>query len=217
MVACDWVMKSDNQNKIGARRSSGFSRMEKVHPAKMLLYLCLVGVGLIFMTLLIGFLRTEANLFRQLYIPFPKFFSISTVILIFSSFTFSKVPRLYRQEKLLKMSVYLFYTWLLGFAFVVSQLVSWFEMSEHGIFIPGKSYSSYLYLISGLHILHLLGGILFLTYAFIKTRFAAADPVRTLIYIRDPYRELQITLLSTYWHFMDGLWTVIFLVFLFWF
>jgi cytochrome c oxidase subunit 3 len=208
-------MKSDNQNKISARNTSAFARIEKLHPVKMLLYLSLLGVGMVFLVMVIGFIRSEASIFRQQQIPFPKFFSISTLLLLFSSYTLRKVPRLYRRDNLLKMARYLSFTLLLGFAFLLSQLAGWYELVSNNVFIKGRAFGSYLYLIPALHMLHLLAGILFLTYFFIKTRIAASDAVRTLVFIRDPYRKLQISLLSTYWHFMDGMWAALFLVFLF--
>lgn len=210
-------MKPDNQNKISNRNASAFSRMEKLHPVKMLLYLSLLGIGMIFLVMVIGFVRSESAVFRQQLIPFPKFFSISTLILLLSSYTLSKVARLYRRDNLLKMARYLSFTLLLGFAFLLSQLAGWYELVSHNVFIKGRAFGSYLYLIPALHMLHLLAGILFLTYFFIKTRIAASDAVRTLVFIRDPYRKLQISLLCTYWHFMDALWATLFLVFLFWF
>ena len=210
-------MKSENQNKIGARNQSAFARIEKIHPFKMLLYLFLLGIGILFLVLLVGFLHSETAVFRLKNIPFPKYFSISTLILVFSSYTLSKVSRFYRQDKLRKMIFYLGYSLFLGLSFVFVQLVGWYELVGHAVFLKRDPFGSYLYLISFLHAMHLLFGIIFMFYIFFRTSFAASDGVRTLVFIRDPYRKLQLSLLGTYWHYMAGLWLVIFVVFLFWF
>src|SRR5690606_41834966 len=58
---------------------------------------------------------------------------------------------------------------------------------------------TYLYLITALHILHLAGGIIFLSYLFFKTAHVVTDGIRSLIFIRDPYRSLQLSMLTSYW------------------
>ena len=208
-------MNSENKKKIGSVRASAFSRIEKMHPARMILYLCLSGISVLFLMLLLAFGRAEATALNQLHMPFPKFFSVSTLVLLAGTYPLSRTIRYYRKDKLQKLSRYLGYTLLSGFAFVLSQAGGWYELTKNGIFFQGKPFGSYLYLISALHMLHLLAGVLFLMYFFFKTRFAAADPVRMLFFIRNPFRRLQLSLLNTYWHFMSGVWVVLYLTFLF--
>ncbi|HSI91400.1 MAG TPA: hypothetical protein VK927_09815 [Adhaeribacter sp.] len=208
-------MKSDNKNKIGAPRTSAFSQIERVHPAKMLLYLCLAGIGIMFILLLLAYARTEARLFQELNLRFPKFFSVSTLILLVSTYTVSRTTKIYRKDKLRKLSVYLGFTLLLGLAFILSQAMGWYELANNGILVKGQVFGSYLYLLSAVHALHLVAGVLFLMYFYFKCRYSASDPVRTLIFIRDPFRLLQLQLLSSYWYFLTGLWVVLYLVFLF--
>ncbi|WP_223284553.1 hypothetical protein [Hymenobacter qilianensis] len=50
---------------------------------------------------------------------------------------------------------------------------------------------------------------------FLRTAHAARDGVRTLVFIRNPYRRRQIQMLGFYWHFLDGLWIALFALFLF--
>jgi cytochrome c oxidase subunit 3 len=83
------------------------------------------------------------------------------------------------------------------------------------VFFTGEASGTYVYLISALHVAHLLGGMLFLLSLLLRTLHASRDAVRTLVFIRNPYRRLQLRLLSQYWHFIDGLWVVLFTLFLF--
>jgi len=206
-------MDSDKKKKVDARQLSAFGGIEKMHPIRMLLYLSMIGIGILFFILVVAFARTDG--FQQANFELPKFFSVSTILLLFSSYAISHVPRLYKRDKLNKMTRYLGVTLGLGILFVVAQLIGWNEMAKAGVYFTGKASGTYLYLISALHVLHLLGGIIFLSFLFFKTAHVAADGVRSLIFIRDPYRHLQLAMLSGYWHFMDFLWLGLYLVFLF--
>ncbi|MBK0402664.1 cytochrome c oxidase subunit III [Adhaeribacter sp. BT258] len=208
-------MKSDNKNKIGATHKSSFSRIDKIHPVKMLLYLCLIGIGTIFLILLLAYARTEVAMLQKVNVGFPKFFSVSTVLILVSSYTLLRTPRFYRKDNLTKMTRYLGISLALGFAFLLSQVGGWYELAKYGIYFKGKPYGSYLYLITALHALHVAAGMMFLIYMYFKTFFAAADPIRTLVFIRDPFRKLQLGLLTSYWHFMGALWLILYFVFLF--
>ncbi|MCC9167484.1 cytochrome c oxidase subunit 3 [Pontibacter harenae] len=206
-------MDQDKKNKVGTKQHSAFSTIEKMHPIRMLLYLSMIGIGVLFLVLVVAFMRTGG--FQNEAFELPKFFSVSTILLLFSSYAINKVPRLYRKDKLKKMARYLGITFGLGLLFIAAQFLGWTEMSESGFSFKGKASGTYLYLISALHILHLSGGIIFLSFLFFKTMHVNADGVRSLVFIRDPYRRLQLTLLCTYWHFMDFLWLGLYGVLLF--
>ena len=208
-------MDSDKKNKVGSRQLSAFRHIERMHPIRMLLYLSMVGIGVLFLILLIAFMRTGG--FQSEEIQLPKFFSLGTVLLLLSSYTISRVPTIYKKDKLHKMARYLAATLGLGLLFIGSQILGWKEMTDAGVNFSGKASGTYLYLISALHILHLAGGIIFLFFVFFKTAHVATDSVRSLIFIRDPYRHLQLQMLSSYWHFLDFMWVGLYLVFLFMF
>ncbi|WP_237151192.1 cytochrome c oxidase subunit 3 [Pontibacter actiniarum] len=184
-----------------------------MHPIRMLLYLSMIGIGVLFFILTVAFARTGG--FPGEAFELPKFFSVSTILLLFSSYTISRVPRLYKQEKLKKMARYLGITLALGLLFIGTQLIGWNEMSRTGVHFSGKASGTYLYLISALHMLHLAGGVIFLSFMVFKTMYVNSDGVRSLIFIRDPFRHLQLSMLNSYWHFMDFLWLGLYLVFLF--
>src|SRR5688572_24023713 len=93
-----WCMKSDNKNKVGTPRARAFSQIERVHPVQMLLYLCLAGIGMLFLMLLMAYARTEAQMFQELNLRFPKFFSVSTIILLFSTYMLYRAPKVYRKD-----------------------------------------------------------------------------------------------------------------------
>jgi cytochrome c oxidase subunit 3 len=57
-------------------------------------------------------------------------------------------------------------------------------------------------------------GLLLVLAQLLRTTYAARDGVRALVFIRNPFHRRQLQLLSTYWHFIDGLWVVLFSMFL---
>lgn len=217
MVARKAAMKSDNQNKkkIGTKRVSAFTQIERVQPVKMLLYLCLGGIGVMFLIFMLAYGRTEAYTLEKLRIPFPRFFSVSTLLLLASSLTLARISKLYAKDKVAKMGRFLGYTLALTLLFIGSQLLGWSELAGNGVYFRGKPFGSYLYLITGLHVLHVAAGLLFLTYLYFRVLYTNRDAIRTLIFIRDPFRKMQLGMLTTYWHFLGGLWLGLYLFFLF--
>lgn len=208
-------MNFDKKNKVGSSKDSAFSRIEKIPPFEMMLYLALTGVGVLFLMLVVAFLQTRSYDTGFVQLKLPKYFSLSTILILLSSYTISKAPRFYKKDNLKKLKKSLVYTMLLGLGFVVVQVISWYEISISGISFKGLAGGTYIYLISALHAVHLLGGFLFLSFLYFKTQHAASDPIRMLLYIRNPYVRQQIKILHTYWHFMDALWVFLFLVFVF--
>ncbi|PIQ20728.1 MAG: cytochrome c oxidase subunit III [Cytophagales bacterium CG18_big_fil_WC_8_21_14_2_50_42_9] len=208
-------MDFDKKNKVGTSRESAFSRIEKMHPFMMMLYLSMMGIGILFLMLTIAYVQSSAVDTDATKFTFPRFFSISTILLLISGYTISKTNRSYKKDNLNKLKKYFLFTILLGVGFVLSQLSGWYEISSNGISFRGLATGTYIYLISALHAVHLIGGFIFLSFMYFKTQQAANDPIRTLLFIRNPFVQQQIRMLGIYWHFMDGLWVFLYLVFLF--
>jgi cytochrome c oxidase subunit 3 len=215
------LMNSDKErNKVGARRTpSAFARMERMSPLLMLLYLSMVGITVLFVILVGAYSHTRyfSALPSGLH-SFPRYFSISTIVLLVSSYTVNQARRIYQQDDMGNLARCLGATMMLGAIFMGLQIAGWRELDAQGALFSGEdgdaSYT-YIYLISGLHIVHVLGGIIFLLVLLLRTLHASRDAVRTLVYIRNPYRRLQLRMLTVYWHFIDVLWLGLFVVFLF--
>jgi len=85
--------------------------------------------------------------------------------------------------------------------FLVGQLVAWRQLAAGGIFLATNPASSFFYLLTAAHGLHLLGGIVALFYV----PFRAWHRSRIT-------QSTAAELTSIYWHFMDGLWVFLFLL-----
>ncbi|MBC6609654.1 cytochrome c oxidase subunit 3 [Hymenobacter sp. BT507] len=206
----------ERQGRIGANRPTPSTRPARVPLSLLLLYLGLVGSLVLFVVLISAYAHTRytSGVPAGLH-PFPRYFSISTVVLLASSYTLSQARRLYRDDDVTNLARCLGATLLLGLAFAGLQALGWHELQVQGVFFRDKPSGTYVYLISAIHVMHLLGGVLFLTLLFLRAQHASRDSIRTLLFIRDPYRRLQLKLMSTYWHFVDALWVLLFCAFLF--
>jgi cytochrome c oxidase subunit 3 len=138
-------------------------------------------------------------------IRMPAVLPVNTVLLLLSSVTLEFARRALKPAVALR---WLAATLALGAAFVAGQLVAWRELSDAGVYLGTNAHSSFFYLLTGLHGLHLLGGIAALSYVAFECRpgsHAAAACLR---------RVTGVTAL--YWHFMDALWVYLFVLLFAW-
>ncbi|WP_046242369.1 cytochrome c oxidase subunit 3 [Hymenobacter terrenus] len=210
----------DRKNQIGARRRpSRFANIERMPPLQVALYLALLAIAVMFAMLVAAYIATRlrSGVPTGLY-SLPRYFSLSTIVLVASSYTIGQAQRLYAQDDLSSLGRCLGATLLLGCVFAGLQVLGWRELTANGIPFRGEASSGsgqFIYLISALHVAHLLGGMLFLLAMLLRVIHADRDAVRTLVFIRNPYHRRQLGMLGTYWHFIDVLWVALFAVFLF--
>ncbi len=94
--------------------------------------------------------------------------------------------------------LYLGITLILGLLFVVLQYKGWLTLTGYGIEIKGNPSGSFFYVLSGLHVAHVLGGIAALITALIH---AFVQPYKVT-----EQRRHRFELVCQYWHFVDILW-----------
>jgi cytochrome c oxidase subunit 3 len=94
-------------------------------------------------------------------------------------------------------------------------VLGWKSLYDHGFYIDGEVGISFLYIISGLHLAHILAGLLFLLYLTFNAFDNWNDPIKALVYFSNKYEEVKLEVFSTFWHFIDVLWVVLFFTFLF--
>jgi len=95
---------------------------------------------------------------------------------------------------------WLWLTLILGIMFLLGQWMAWRELADGGFYLATSPSSSFVYLLTGMHALHLVGGVIALVYAAAIT--LARQPVES--------RRVVIDVTSWYWHFMALLWIYIF-------
>src|SRR5690606_33171011 len=85
----------------------------------------------------------------------PKAFVFSTVILLFSGFITTRLEAFYDEDQIHSLKGALGLTLLFGAGFAISQYIGWTELQASGIYLAGKASGSFLYVLTGLHVVHL--------------------------------------------------------------
>jgi cytochrome c oxidase subunit 3 len=173
-----------------------------MHPKKFAMWLFIVSVIMLFGGLTSAYLvrRAEGN---WLEFELPQIFYYSTVIIILSSITMHWAYSSAKKDEFGKLKISLWLTFILGMSFLVTQWMGWRELVNMGVFFAGSQSNpagSFLYVLSGLHGLHLIGGLVFLLLIIIAA-------IRLQIHGK---AMVRIEMCATYWHFMDLLWVYLF-------
>jgi cytochrome c oxidase subunit 3 len=178
---------------------------EKV--AKPLLYISMVGMLMIFASL------TSAYIVRQkkgdwLSFELPQMFYISTAIIIISSVSMNWVLSAAKKNDFKNVKLAALITLILGLAFVYTQFQAWGALVDQKVFFAGKysnASGSFLYVLTGLHLAHLFGGIIAIFVVWIKSTQQKYNSENLL----------GIRLCAIFWHFLDLLWIYLFVFLLF--
>ncbi len=197
------------------QKESSFQQIDKMHPYKMFLVLGIIGISMLFLFLIIAYSLSisQSILIEQVHLP--KMFTLGTFLLIASSFSMSAALKAYEEDNLRRMHYSIFITLLMGIVFAGCQLLGWLELRVLGVFFEGTSSGSFLYVISGLHVLHLLIGLLFLGFALTRSFKVKQDPIKALVLVTNPFEKLKLELITSYWHYLGASWVALFFYFLF--
>lgn len=193
-----------------------FGRISSFHPLKTMIYVIIAGVTVLFLSMMILFAlsRPELQLGGQ---RFPKAFFLSTILILAGSFFIQRAARAFARERPDLLHRHLLITAALALGFSASQYWGWTQLWNTGIHLKGTPSGAFLYVISGLHLAHLAGGLLFLALSIFKAQRAKNDPLKGMVYFTDPVEKIRIEMLAKYWHYFDALWIVLFLYFLWFF
>jgi cytochrome c oxidase subunit 3 len=155
----------------------------------------LVAILMFFMALASAFivLRRGSGVWVTVHLPIVVW--ANSAVLLASSFTLEKARKRLSIADVIGFRRFWFVTTILGFVFVAGQLVAWRQLVAQGVYIASNQASSFFYIFTGAHAVHLLGGIAALVYVAAR-KFAE----------RNVSRSTAAEVASYYWHFMDGLW-----------
>lgn len=178
---------------------------DRIHPHKFTLWVAIGSIVMMFAGLTSAYIVKSGQAGWH-EVKTPTVFWISTAVLFASSVTIQTALRSFKQRSMATFRSLLLLTLLLGAAFVVLQWIGFNWLWDHGVHFAGASGAGqFLYIIFGLHALHVLGGIVALIVLFLRQYIGQT---RT-------YSSTPIEIMSTYWHFVDLLWIYL-LVFFIW-
>ena len=174
----------------------------RVHPLKFTMWLFLVVVLMLFAAFTSAYIvnraRAEGNWTE---IQLPDVFQLSVVLVIISSVFMQLAYQAAKKNRLTQLRLFLWLTFLPGIGFLISQASGWAAMVERGDYFVGRVSYSFVYVISFMHAVHVLGGIIALaSNIFSAHRFKIHSG-----------SLLKINLCATFWHFMGGLWIYLFI------
>ncbi|MFD2034356.1 heme-copper oxidase subunit III [Belliella marina] len=196
-----------------AKEENWFQKIEKMHPYQTLMYLGMFGSGLLFLFLAVAFLASGYGVLGDLGFKMPRSFILSTIVIVFSGYTCSKMALYYQEESVGKLKNSLLSTFLLGLIFTILQVVGWKELTDMGIDFRGLPSGSFLYVLSGIHIFHLVGAMIFALILIRQYNKREKDAIQNLILVTNPFEKMRIDLFTKYWYFMDFIWLALFLLF----
>ncbi|MFL6253512.1 MAG: heme-copper oxidase subunit III, partial [Pyrinomonadaceae bacterium] len=139
----------------------------------------------------------------------PSFVYLSTGLIVLSSLTFMRAKASLRHSEEAGYRLWLTVTLLLGLGFIAAQVLAWRQLVAAGVYLASNPHSSFFYVLTGLHGIHLLGGIIALAYLHWYVRRARGPE-------SDLKRRALTDVVGIYWHFMDVLWVFLFLLLFFW-
>ena len=143
-------------------------------------------------------------------IAVPRVMFGSTALLILGSVSIEIARRKLRQSLSGTYSKYLLLTLLLGLGFLVSQVIAWRQLAAQGIYISTHPHSSFFYVLTGAHGVHIAAGLLALMFLW-RRSLRPLDEARLIA-----KRQAAADAVAIYWHFMDALWIYLFLLLFLW-
>ena len=199
----------------------------RLRRARLGLVVAIIGIVMIFISLTSAYIvrkglptfddRANTLVYDWLAVPLPALLLVNSFVLLFSSFTMQLARRqaardyaLERGTSLPQLSAkdgsrvsWLAVTVVLGLSFLVGQLMVWRQLAANGFYVATTPSSSFLYLLTGIHGLHLLGGVIALLVAGAASLLRKSAATQFVL----------VDVTSWYWHFMAVLWIYILCLF----
>lgn len=101
-------------------------------------------------------------------------------------------------------------TTVLGAVFIASQMLVWLILANKGLYMRGNPYAGFFYILTAIHAVHVIGGIVALGAVLLRSWHPANSDAE------QAYRTSLSRSVGWYWHFMGGLWIVLFILLGFW-
>jgi cytochrome c oxidase subunit III len=170
-----------------------------MNPKKFAMWLFIGSVVMLFASLTSAYIVRQAE-GNWLYFELPGILTISTIVILLSSVTMQWAYWAAKKDSLQMVKTLVSVTTLLGVGFLVLQFYGWKDLVASQVYLVGNPSGSFLYVITGLHGLHIISAIIFLLIVLVSTfRFQVHSK-----------NLLQMEMCTTYWHFLGGLWLYLF-------
>ena len=176
----------------------------KIHPHKFIMWVAIGSIIMMFAGLTSAFI-VKSGQADWTAVVMPEIFWFSTGVILLSSLTMQMALRSFKQREMMQYRWLIAFTFLLGLAFVALQWTGFQQLWQQKVTFKGAGAGQFLYVIFGLHAVHVFGGVITLMVMFLKAFFGKIKL----------YSAVPVEVAATYWHFVDVLWIYL-LVFFLW-
>jgi len=136
----------------------------------------------------------------------PSILWLNTAILLASSAALEVARRAIKSGARARFNTWWTAGSALGLLFLVGQTIAWLQLKAAGVFVSTNPSSSFFYVLTVAHAFHLLGGLSALLYV----------DVQALRLTLGPAKRTAIDISAVFWHFLDGLWVYLMVLFYVW-
>lgn len=207
--------KSRGPNGNGSPKRNGngsafFDARSSANRYRIGMWVALASILMLFTALSSAYIVRAASANDWLPLSMPRVLLLSTALIIVSSVTLEFARRKLKSGEQNAHKSLLVLTTLMGLGFLGSQLFAWKQLAGQGIYVSSNPHSSFFYLLTATHGVHLLGGLAGLMFLTLRSRLRTDDELAAA------KSQAQTDAVSLYWHFMDVLWIYLFLLLFFW-
>lgn len=196
--------------KRNGHRDAFFDSRSAANRYRIGMWVALASILMLFTSLSSAYIVRAASANDWQPLRMPRVLLLSTALILVSSMTLEFARRKLKSGEQRAHKTLLVLTTLLGFGFLGSQLFAWKQLARQGIYISSNPHSSFFYLLTATHGLHLLGGLAGLGFLTLRSRLRTGDELAAT------KSQAQTDAISLYWHFMDVLWIYLFLLLFLW-
>jgi len=178
---------------------------QRIHPHRFIMWVAIGSIVMMFAGMTSAYI-VKKNQGNWLAFELPVVFWYSTAVILASSLTIYLANVALKAGKLVPYKLLITITSILGILFVIMQWTGFQDLEMRGIALIGtqsNSSSSFLFIITGMHMLHVLGGVVALIALFFRSFWLKKDQLSLV----------PVQIVATYWHFVDILWIYLFIFF----
>lgn len=138
--------------------------------------------------------------------PKPPILWVNTAVLLASSLVLDRSRRALKAGNRGKFNLWWSAATALGILFLLGQALAWRQLKDAGVYVSTNPSSSFFYVLTASHAFHLLGGVTALVYVDIQALRLRLGPAK----------RTAIDVSAIFWHFLDGLWVYLMVLFYVW-
>ena len=172
----------------------------RMNPNIFITWIFIISISMIFVSLISAYIVKKGEP-GGLIINLPNMFIYSTIVVVLSSLFKQIAYFSAKKDDLNKLNYLLLASILSGVLFLILQYFSWGELVNSGVYFVGHPDGSFIYILSGVHAIHLISGLIFIFVVYVfSIKFKIHSKTLNLI-------EMS----TTYWHFLTFLWVYLFI------